>query len=103
MKKKITIITISLIILLILGISFSTISNAAIEVKAGTTPHTSIEDTLQTMSQNQIRRMPVISDSGLVGMLSIGDIANSDYINSKDVGQTIENICSCNHNSKNAE
>lgn len=42
MKKKITIITISLIILLILGISFSSISNAAIEVKPGTTPHTSI-------------------------------------------------------------
>lgn len=42
MKKKITIITISLIILLILGISFSSISNAAIEVKPGTSTHTNV-------------------------------------------------------------
>ena len=40
MKKKITIITISLIILLILGISFSSISNAAIEIKPETSYHT---------------------------------------------------------------
>lgn len=39
MKKKITIITISLIAFLILGICFSTISNAAVESKAGTNRH----------------------------------------------------------------
>lgn len=68
-----------------------------------TTPHTKIEDSLDVMCKNQIRRMPVISDSGLVGMLTIGDIANSDYINSKDVGEVMESICNCTHNHKNAE
>lgn len=45
MKKKIIIITISLIMILILGIYFSTISNAAIEIKSGTEPHTNIKVT----------------------------------------------------------
>lgn len=39
MKKKITIITISLIMFLILGVYFSSISNAAIEIKSGATRH----------------------------------------------------------------
>ena len=42
MRKKIIIITTSLIILLMLSLYFSSISNAAIEIKSGTTAHIGI-------------------------------------------------------------
>lgn len=42
MRKKLTIITIFLIIILMLGICFSNVSNAAIESKNGTSAHTGI-------------------------------------------------------------
>lgn len=45
MKKKLTIITLFLILTLILGICFNNISNAAIEIKPGTKRHTNIQAT----------------------------------------------------------
>ena len=56
-----------------------------------TTPDTSIEDALDVMEKNKIRRLPVIEDNKLIGMLSIGDLANN--LSEDDVGYTLSCIC----------
>ena len=56
-----------------------------------TTPDTEIGAALETMEKNQIRRLPVIEDNKIVGMLSIGDIAVT--LDEEDVGHTIGCIC----------
>lgn len=38
------------------------------------TPETSIDEVMTTMTAGRIRHIPVISDDGLVGIVSIGDI-----------------------------
>ena len=58
-----------------------------------TTPDTDIEDASKTMQENQIRRIPVIENERIVGILSIGDIARSEKISCKDTGHIFECIC----------
>ena len=63
-----------------------------------TTPDTEINEACRTMAENQIRRLPVIQDGEIVGMLSVGDLAQSDHISSSTVGQTFERICDLYNN-----
>ena len=52
-----------------------------------------LDDVLETMSDQQVRRMPVCSDSGeVVGMISIGDLARRDP-DKDEVTETISQIC----------
>ena len=50
------------------------------------------------MSNNQIRRLPVIENNQIVGMLTIGDLAKNQEVHAKEVGDTMECICECQHN-----
>ena len=59
-----------------------------------TTPDTELEDATQTMSHNQIRRLPVIENNQIVGMLTIGDLAQNQNVQPQEVGDTMECICS---------
>lgn len=61
-----------------------------------TTPDTDLDEVTKTMSENQIRRLPVIQDGKVVGILTLGDIARNASITSEELGSTIENICGCN-------
>lgn len=58
-----------------------------------------------TMAQNQIRRLPVCdSNNKVVGILTLGDLAQFDNeLGKTEVCTTIENICDCNLQAKNAE
>ena len=58
----------------------------------------------KTMSQNQIRRLPVCdSNNHVIGILTLGDLAqNADELGKQQVCTTIDGICNCNSN-KNAE
>ena len=47
----------------------------------------------KTMSNNQVRRLPVLEDNKLVGILSIGDLARNNDIPTSNVGTTFECIC----------
>ena len=50
-------------------------------------------DALELMSHEQVRRLPVRSDSGeLVGMISIGDFATKDD-DEEEVTETLRGIC----------
>jgi CBS-domain-containing membrane protein len=57
------------------------------------------------MSDFQIRRIPVCDSSNkIVGILSLGDLAHfDDSVGKNEVCNTLENICECGNNSKNAE
>jgi CBS domain-containing protein len=47
------------------------------------------------MSKNQIRRVPVVRNEELVGMVSIGDLARNDDFSNKEVADCMCDICTC--------
>ena len=62
-----------------------------------TTADTDILSAAKIMEENQIRRLPVLEDNKIVGILSIGDLARNKHISSKEVGTTLESVCEeCN-------
>ena len=57
------------------------------------------------MAQNQIRRLPVCDEQNhVIGILTLGNLAqNNGDLGKNEVCTTIENICNCNGQVKNAE
>ncbi|MBR3163095.1 MAG: CBS domain-containing protein [Clostridia bacterium] len=57
------------------------------------------------MGNEQIRRLPVVDNNGkVVGMLTLGDLAKNDMeLGQDEVSDTINSICECNEENKNAE
>lgn len=57
------------------------------------------------MAQNQIRRLPVCdNENKVVGILTLGNLAQHDKeLGKQEVCTTIENICNCDGQPKNAE
>jgi CBS domain-containing protein len=53
---------------------------------------TDINAVLQAMEENQIKRLPVIEDRRLVGMISHADI--SKHLPQQAVGEVVEALCS---------
>ena len=65
-------------------------------------PEDEIENAEETMSKEQIRRLPVIDENNkIVGIVTLGDLCANKYVNTEEVCETLENICNCNN--KNAE
>lgn len=64
-----------------------------------------IDEATKLMSDFQIRRIPVCDQNNkIVGILSLGDLANHDkQVGQNQVCNTLECICHCGQNSKNAE
>lgn len=60
-----------------------------------------IDQVTNLMSENQIRRVPVVDNNKIVGIVTLGDLAKNDGITYVCVGRTYENIC--NRNNRNAE
>lgn len=59
-------------------------------------------DVENKMSTNQIRRIPVVENNKIVGMLTFGDLAHYD----EEIGKeyfctTVEDICKCGGQAKN--
>ena len=53
------------------------------------------------MCDCQIKRVPVIENDTIVGIITLGDLANAEGVNSKQVTTTVEGICRCGNDSKN--
>lgn len=68
-------------------------------------PDTTVEEATKLMSDYQIRRVPVCDQNNkIVGILSLGDLAHYDHeVGKQEVCTTLENICNCGKNTKNAE
>ena len=60
-----------------------------------------VKEAENLMSKNQVKRIPIIEDNKLIGMLTLGDLAANNNIDDTRVGDTLNNICSCNK--KNAQ
>lgn len=58
---------------------------------------------MELMKENQIRRVPVIENNEVVGIVSLSDLSNTEQISSENMGKTVEHICNCNNVTKNAE
>jgi CBS domain-containing protein len=54
-------------------------------------PTASLEEASQLMSQHQIRRLPVVENGSLVGMVSLGDLAIREQAN-QNAGQALSQI-----------
>lgn len=68
----------------------------------------SVEDDMEIaqnkMSKEKIRRLPVIEDGKVIGMLTLGDLAKNDLkLGQEEVSETINNICDEAGENKNAE
>lgn len=57
-----------------------------------TGPTSDVSEVLQLMQDNQIRRLPVIDNNQVVGMISEADLAR--HLPEQAVGQFVEAICS---------
>ncbi len=66
-------------------------------------PDEEIENASKTMCDCQVKRIPVIENNQMVGILTLGDIANNNELNQEYVGKTVEGICKCGHNAQNNE
>ena len=53
------------------------------------------------MAKNQIRRIPVVEDEKLVGIISIGDLARNNEVPDQELSNCMCHIC--NESGKNAE
>lgn len=65
------------------------------------TPDIDVSEAEKMMSENQIRRLPVIDNNKIIGILTLGDLAANNGIDIKGVCATLEDICGCDE--KNAE
>ncbi|MFB6498210.1 CBS domain-containing protein [Bacillus haynesii] len=54
-------------------------------------PNMSLEEASQLMAQSQIRRLPIIENNHLVGILALGDLAVNEMSN-ESAGQALTNI-----------
>lgn len=56
----------------------------------------------QQMSTNQVRRIPVVDNNKVIGILTLGDLAHyNEEIGKEQLCDTIENICKCEGQAKN--
>lgn len=60
-----------------------------------------VKEAENLMSQNAIRRLPVVDNNKIIGILTLGDLAQNEQISTEGICDTLENICDCK--TKNAE
>lgn len=61
-----------------------------------------ISDAENKMAQNQIRRIPVVDNNKVIGILTLGDLAHYNEETGEDnFCNTVEDICGCGGQAKN--
>ena len=66
-------------------------------------PDAELSEAEKIMCECQVRRVPVVENDILVGIITVGDLANNQNVSSEEISNTVEQICNCNQNPKNAE
>ena len=59
-----------------------------------TSPDAEIKDVAYVMAKNQIRRIPVVVDEKVVGIVSLGNLVQDSNLAKENLGDTLESICS---------
>ena len=65
-------------------------------------PDSEVSEASKIMSAQQVRRIPVVESNQIVGMITVGDLANNNEVNTSTVGGTVKGICD-DDGGKNAE
>ena len=68
-----------------------------------TTPEADTTDVSKIMCDCQVRRVPVVENEQLIGIITLGDLANNHNVSPEEVTITVEGICKCGDNAQNAE
>lgn len=68
-------------------------------------PEDEMTNVQSIMGNEKIRRLPVVDNTGkVIGMLSMGDLAKNDMeLGQEEVSDTLNSICECDEENKNAE
>lgn len=61
-------------------------------------PDTNVDDANKIMADYQVRRLPVVENNKIVGMLSIGDVYRNSSTDKKEAADTMKCICECSKN-----
>jgi CBS domain-containing protein len=69
----------------------STISELVTDNVVKGSKEMSVEEAVRLMSQHQIRRLPIVEDDKLVGIVSLGDLA-VNHQSTDEAGQALKNI-----------
>ena len=56
-------------------------------------PDTNIQDAEHLMQTNKIRRLPVVENNKVIGILTLGDLASNTKVDNTQVSSTLEDIC----------
>ena len=62
-----------------------------------------VSEATNMISKYQVKRIPIVDETRIIGILTLGDIANENNINNKEFGQTAQDICNFTNNAQNAE
>lgn len=60
-----------------------------------------VTEASKVMCDCQIKRVPVIENDVIVGIITLGDLANNQQVNGQQVYTTVEGICRCGNHTKN--
>lgn len=66
-------------------------------------PDDEIQDATEKMCDCNIRRVPIVENGCLKGMLTISDLSVSPLFSTERVGYVVEGICGCHSKNRNAE
>ena len=64
-------------------------------------PEADVSEASKIMCKCQVRRLPVIENNTVVGIITLGDLANKNDVQTAEVGNVVEEICNCDQNAKN--
>ena len=64
-------------------------------------PDSDVTEASQIMCDWQIKRVPVVEKEVIVGIITLGDLAQANNFSNADVGDTVQKICSCEGLTKN--
>ena len=68
-----------------------------------TSPQADTQDVAKIMCDSQVRRVPVVENGTLVGIVTLGDLANNNKINNQEAYDALEGICKSGTGTQNAE
>jgi CBS domain-containing protein len=72
------------------------VTNVMSENLVTVSPDTSVQEAVQLMAKHQIRRLPVVENGKLVGMVSLGDLATNSY-SDQNAGHALSEISEQHH------
>ena len=65
-------------------------------------PTSEVSEASKIMCDCQVKRIPVIEGNTIVGMLTLGDLANNNNVSATEVSNTVEGICNCKKHQNNS-